>query len=64
MTVGATTSALAQISVRRRPQRSDSGPHSHAPAARQSTTADTVRPDVAAPTPKSALSRGRIAWVE
>ena len=62
--VGATTSALAQISVRRRPQRSDSGPHSQAPAARQSTTAETVRPDVAAPTPKSSLSRGRIACVE
>ena len=62
--VGGTTSALAQISVRRRPQRSDSGPQIHAPAARQSTTAETVSPEVAALTPKSSLSRGRIACVE
>src|SRR4051794_24436775 len=62
--VGTATSALASTSVFLRPQRSDSGPHTHAPAARTRITIETVRPAAAALTSKSRDSSGRIACVE
>src|SRR4051812_15893434 len=62
--VGTATSALASTSVFLRPQRSDSGPHTHAPAARTRITIETVRPAAAALTSKSRESSGRIACVE
>ena len=62
--VGTATSALASTSVFFRPQRSDSGPQTHAPAARTRITIDTVSPACAALTPKSRDSSGRIACVE
>src|SRR3954454_5525605 len=62
--VGTATSALASTSERLRPQRSDRGPHSHAPAASTRITIDTVRPAAAALTSNSRESSGRIACVE
>src|SRR3954451_20908222 len=62
--VGTATSALASTSVFLRPQRSDSGPQTHAPAARTRMTIETVRPAAAALTSKSRESSGRIACVE
>src|SRR3954467_14495034 len=62
--VGTATSALASTSVFLRPQRSDRGPHTHAPAARTRITIDTVRPACAALTSNSRESSGRIACVE
>jgi hypothetical protein len=62
--VGGARSALASTSVRLRPQRSDSGPHTHAPIASTTMTIDTVSPASAALTSKSRDSSGRIACVE
>ena len=42
--VGATRSALAKTSDRRRPIRSESGPQSHAPAASATMSAEIVSP--------------------
>ena len=61
---GTTSSALAVISVRRRPMRSEIGPHSQAPSAIEKIRTETVSPARAGPTPKLRPSSGRIAWVE
>ena len=61
---GITSRALAVISVRRRPIRSEIGPQIQAPIAIEKIRTETVRPARAGPTPKLWPSSGRIAWVE
>ena len=61
---GSTSRALAVISVRRLPMRSEIGPQSQAPSAIEKISTDTVSPARAGPTPKLCPSSGRIACVE
>ena len=62
--VGRSAGRSRSVIARRRPTRSENGPHSHPPAPTATTTTPTVRPARAGETPNSRPSSGRIAWVE